>query len=206
MESYLFCKTNHLPHRLNEKEIASPKSVLRDYFSAAHLSYWRYTLWLWLNLVTTTGFSWPKLNPKHPNVGELHHAFGLLEKLLEACSLLAQPMPIDLKGKNRKKHIGKVMRGRESPKLVEIRDRIHVILFLSDDEISNPYLVFTWLFRHYSLDEWRYLLNEWLSMGLSNHSNEGEFWHNDTLYCYASLVRATEACFLINELENRVSD
>lgn len=208
MRTYLYCADNHLPHHLNENEIASPKSVIREHFSLATLDEWRYTIWLWLCSTTTEGLIWHKLHEVLHRPSELHYTHEYINKLIEAISIMADKDSVSkehIKQQSKKKHIKVSIKCRPAPKLIEIREKLYVIQFLSDQEISNPYLVFPQLFRCYTLDNWRYMLSEWFYYGLAKSSNRENIWANDTLYFYVQLVRLTEACFLINELENKDS-
>lgn len=209
METYFHCANKHLPHHLNDEESASPKLVIKDHFSYAHLDEWRQILWLWLNAVMTNEITCIKLQKPYNSPSAPYYDKKLLEKLIEASSLLATTgqnhLAVLSKEKAKRKHRIKTLKGRKNPKLIEIKEALHVIQFLNDEEIGNPYLALASFFQYYSLDEWRYLQDDWLYYGLSKSANEGESWFNDTLYCYAQLVRLTEACFLINELENKDS-
>ncbi|WP_028297699.1 hypothetical protein [Olivibacter sitiensis] len=208
MKKFLYCKHSQLPHFLNEEERASPQKVIADYFNSADIYHWKSTLWNWLKCIMTEGIHYRDLTFRsNLNESNAYYDKQLTEKLVEACSLLATEQTASVvslnKKKEKRKHLISILKSRKSPRLIEIKETLYLIQFLSDEEIKNPHLALGSFFQYFSLDEWRYLLDEWLYHSLSNSNNVGTCWYDNTFYCYIQLVRLTEACFLIDKLENK---
>ncbi|MFY0255975.1 hypothetical protein ACDQ55_18700 [Chitinophaga sp. 30R24] len=199
---------DNLPLRLTTEEIRDPHEVIHEYYSAHDMPRARQILNKWL-------CSTSKEKPGKQSASGLQFFYERTESLIEAAFLVEQ---LDNSGRK-----AIIMQNEDDEEIDLMNPRLFCAWIrqskgegvayreiwdnfprsLSYKEFLNPYLVFEKFFLFLTLGEWRELLRELFSMGLSCRTFFDETLDFDMLGIKKHLEKLIEACHLIDVRERR---
>ncbi|WP_143961617.1 hypothetical protein [Litoribacter populi] len=192
MASIGFDYLKNLPLYLSEEETADPMLVLKSFFLIQkELVEWRELLNTWLKGICTPKPIWHGGSP-----GDFLYHVKMIKKLVEGAWILKSqeslPDPVE------QLHPSNLT----TSKVFDYNDKIFFWwklypLFLTEEEMFQPYTTFKNFFSCRNLSEWRHELDEWAEESISNSAWEGFTSHGELIQDMESLHKLLEASYLV---------
>jgi hypothetical protein len=174
---------------LNHDEITNPIHVAHDFFSSLRLTSHLKMLRQWRN-----DAAFASETPKKGDPSSLLYRYELTIKLLEAAWLLKDKKPGGIKINSEKEtNLAKWRIKTERKHHDDYPEH------LSLQEIIKPSTVIKQIFKKYSLNAYRKILNTWLHDALSNSFMEESLTKAEVIIVYEQLVKLFEVMWLISE-------
>lgn len=182
-----------LLYNLTKREIADPTIILKDFCLYDHLPDQLERLKYWRNLLLSD-----KAVTQRNCPSELFFHYRMTIKLLEAAWLL----------RAKRSHNDFILHGRGKT-VVETylhKEREEIKFYpvlLSDEELWNPGILFSQLFRPYKLTDYRRILQYWITEALSRFHNEEVLEKVEIIIVYENLQKLYEASWLVYQRSTR---
>lgn len=185
-----------LLYNLSQNEIENPKAILKDFCLHDHLPAQLEQLKYWRNLLLTN-----KIYRRRNCPSDLFLQYRMTIKLLEAAWLLREkstPNNFNL-DESEKALIAELLNKEQQ----EIKFYPTV---LSIEELWNPGILFSKLFKQYKLTDYRRILQYWMSEALSPFCSDELLMKAEIIIVYENLQKLYEASWLIYERSSRTKE
>lgn len=183
-------------YNLTKREIENPTIILKDFCLYDYLPDQLERLKCWRNLLLAN-----KTIERRNCPSDLFFHYRMTIKLLEAAWLL----------RAKRSHNSFILHGQEKT-VVEAylnKERQEIKFYpvlLSNEELWNPQILFSQLFRQYKLKDYRRILQYWITEALSRFHNEEVLEKAEVIIVYENLQKLYEASWLIHERSIRTKE
>ncbi|WP_124582151.1 hypothetical protein [Pedobacter sp. KBW06] len=185
-----------LLYNLSQNEIENPKVILKDFclhnYLPAHLEQLKY----WRNLLLSN-----KTYSRRNCPSDLFLQYRMTIKLLEAAWLLREKGRLNNFNPDESE---KALREEFLSK--EQQEFKFYPTVLSVEEIWNPGILFSKLFKQYKLTDYRRILQYWMSEALSPFCSDELLMKAEIIIVYENLQKLYEASWLVYERDNRTKE
>lgn len=178
-----------LLYNLTKREIENPIIILRDFCLYDYLLDQLERLKHWRNLLLAN-----KTFERRNCPSDLFFHYRMTIKLLEAAWLLrVKSAQNNFALQDQDKTVVKTYLNKERQEI-----KFYPVL-LSDEELWNPGILFSQLFKQYKLTDYRRILQYWMTEALSRFHNEEVLDKAEIIIVYENLQKLYEASWLIHQ-------
>lgn len=182
-----------LLYNLSQNEIENPTVILNDFCLHDHLPAHLEQLKHWRNLLISN-----KTYKRRNCPSDLFLHYRMTIKLLEAAWLLREKSTLSQLGiDDSEQALVKDFLNKEQQEITFYPTS------LSMEELWNPRILFSKLFKHYKLKDYRRILQYWMSEALSPFCSDEVLMKAEIIIVYENLQKLYEACWLLHERSNR---
>lgn len=192
-------KTKHIStktlllYNLSRNEIKNPTIILKDFCLQDHLPNHLERLRYWRNLLLSN-----KTYKKRNCPSDLFFHYRMTIKLLEAAWLL----------RAKRIHNNFSLYGPEKALVTDFLNKEQLEIkfcstVLSTEELWNPRILFSQLFKQYKLADYRRILQYWMSEALSPLCSDELLKKAEIIIVYENLQKLYEASWLLYERSNK---
>lgn len=185
-----------LLYNLTRNEIENPTIILKDFCLHDHLPEQLERLKYWRNLLLSN-----KTYRRRNCLSDLFFHYRMTIKLLEAAWLL--------RAKNNHANFSLYGHEKTFAETFLNKERAEIRFYpalLSTEELWNPRILFTQLFRQYKLAQYRRILQYWMSEALNCFHSEDILEKAEIIIVYENLQKLYEASWLLNERSTRTKE
>ncbi|MCD8739690.1 HEPN domain-containing protein [Mucilaginibacter roseus] len=190
MKIHHFNLSDFHPRYITEQEVNDPLMVIRDFFSVDWLTGHLDSLKRWRKYVIEDAY----YKDKSSGPVSLLFTHKLTMSLIEALYILNL-------SRSAKQSLVKIRLNVNAQLQLEQLSWIDYPVYLSEEEVINPYLAIAHFFKAYTVGQYGELLREWLETALSTSAADETLEASDIIYVYENLQKLYEAAWVIRQRE-----